>query len=672
MIVTPFSFPSFVSTTLFLLFRCDRLVPPLPLVARRSVMLGYPRLSFLILVSLLLITACSDDSPSGTGGTPDTTPPAVESVTPVDALHFDVRFSEPIRDVNPYYFSNDFLLVEAPGASAAGSTAAALPGDTLRIAVATLKPDKRTVAIATASSMNGLTYSLSVTGISDLHGNQVVTPLQTLFTASNAPDTTPPQILQMTPRPGDVDVPVNAGVLITFSEPVKYTSNSISWTSRNEPIYLRQYDADLYLSRISLFPDSPLPHNEVQRIALSGLTDISGNPVADTNWSFRTTSDKIAPTMVSTSPYNLATNVNVNQNITISFSEPLRFISWSISPYPGEFTVDSSSEGKTFTIDPPDPLLENQQYTITFSPGSINDTAGNGNTTLQQTVFTTGAKLAGGSIAGTIMGDPGSASADPTSALVIAQGKANTAVTTVIADNTYLLAHLPDGTMRQVFAIFDTNRDNQYYTFDGDAWGGYGLDMTMGDYSPDSVVVDNGSHVKGINFAIVDPSVIAGSIDYHGAFAGTNHNVWTGLFHASTFDPGNPNPVWAAVNGADDYSWRFVVGTNELTDGDYYVGGFIDINDDDSYTPGVEPTGMYGGLNSPTRLHIENGNDFLHIVIPMEDPASVSQRSSAAKSVRWPIHRPDRNLQSLMDTLDAAAAKINQPSRQTFAPPDVK
>jgi hypothetical protein len=25
-----------------------------------------------------------------------------------------------------------------------------------------------------------------------------------------------------------------------------------------------------------------------------------------------------------------------------------------------------------------------------------------------------------------------------------------------------------------------------------------------------------------------------------------------------------------------------------------------------------------------------------------------------------------------MDTLDAAAAKINQPSRQTFAPPDVK
>jgi hypothetical protein len=42
---------------------------------------------------VLAFVACSDDGGTS-GGTPDTTPPAVTSVTAIDRFHLDVAFSE--------------------------------------------------------------------------------------------------------------------------------------------------------------------------------------------------------------------------------------------------------------------------------------------------------------------------------------------------------------------------------------------------------------------------------------------------------------------------------------------------------------------------------------------------------------------------------------------------
>jgi len=630
-------------------------------------MCGYSRLSFLVVLSLLVVTGCSDDGPPALGPT-DSMPPTIAAVIPVDALHFDVTFSEPIRESRPNQWVSKFQLFEAVSAPGTGSLAAASPGDPLPISTAYLEPNQKTVSIVTALSMNGRPYNLTVVGVSDLHGNELARPLQALFTASNVPDTTPPQIVAQSPSPGAIDMPVNAGVRVKFSEPVEYAPGDITWTSQSGPVYVSRIDVG-DPTEILLFGDAPLTHNELQHVAISGVNDMSGNSIVGANWSFRTTSDKVGPEVVSTSPYNSASNVNVNKSIVIACSKPLEFVSWSTEPHI-DFDVEFANDTKTMTMYPYQPLLENQQYIITFYPGSIYDTHGNGNAKLQQTVFTTGRRLAGGSIAGTIMGDPGTASADPTGALIILYG--NAAVTTVLADNTYSLPHLPDGTVQRVFAVFDTNRDNVYDTYNGDAWGTYGVDATKGDYDPDSVLIDNGSRAREINFGIVDPSVIAGNVDYRGAYAGTNHDVWAGLFHAPEYDAGRATPFWAESGGSDDYTFSFLLTDNPFPDGNYYVGAFIDMDGDGSYTPGVEPFGMYGGVSSPTLIHVANANDFRHIVIPLADPSTASQRNPATTTLRWPLHHMDRKIQSLMDTINAAAAKASRSSSHPLASSHVK
>jgi hypothetical protein len=198
------------------------------------------------------------------------------------------------------------------------------------------------------------------------------------------------------------------------------------------------------------------------------------------------------------------------------------------------------------------------------------------------------------------------------------------------------------------------------------------VDATRGDYDSDSVLIDNGARVREINFAIVDPSAIFGNIDYRGAYAGTQHKVWAGLFHAPEYDAANAMPFSAESRGSDDYTFSFLLTDNPFPDGNYYVGGFVDMDDDGWYTPGLEPFGMYGGVSSPTLIHVDNGRDFPHIVVPVADPSTAPQRNPATTALRWPLHHMDRKIQSLMDAINAAAAKANRSSNQPSVSSHVK
>ncbi len=600
------------------------------------------------ILALAVIGCSSDSTPTGGGGgSTDTTPPSISSVTAVDAYHFDVTFNEDVRKDTAEY-PDHYLIVE-------GTTplpALAAPGDTVLVATASLGTDKRTVSITTQQGMSAVPYDLSVSGVADVSGNEIKTPVTTSFTGSGDPDLTPPQIVYRSPAPNATGVPVGSPVIFQFSEPVSYASvqSGVTWTVAGGgsavPFDLSSENSISF----ALNPSTLMATNTLYTVTLTGVQDFAVNVMPTTSWSFRTTptADSTPPTLVSSTPADGATNVNVNTNLSLTFSEAVNQVTFDVLvvPDPGSGVATWSNGGKTVTFDPDLPLATNQQYTLTILPGSVEDLAGNGIASIVTINFTTGAMLDTGRIRGTIAGDPASATAnDPTGALVgaadanpLATDNFNLLGSAIVAANdTYDIQHLQDGTFH-IIAIMDSNGDGQLDPSTGDAIGLYGIDLGIGDLSPDSVTITGGNQVTGINFPLFDTSAVTGSVSYDGGYASGFYNAFVALFDTTAFDPGNVPDYGTTVSWPYNVEFRFDTFDNGLLDGTYYAAAYLDVNSNGVYDPNTDPAGIYGGV-SPIPIHLENGNDVLGITIVMVDPVVVGQ---ASPGVAWPVNRESR------------------------------
>lgn len=601
----------------------------------------------------LALAACSDDSSGpGGGGTTDTTPPGVTTVTPVDAFHVDVTFNEQVTKSSAEDESHYTLTPVALSVVSATSTKGVIG-----VSDATLKNDKKTVTLTTSSSMSGLNFDLGITGVSDTHGNDITEGVSKPFTGSDNPDVTAPQIIEKSPAAGATNVPIGTTVTIKFSELLNNTTftGGVSWTSGAGPVeFSITHDGTQY----TLTPAAALGYNEIQTIGLTGVQDPSGNTLIDTEWSFTTTNvtDHTPPTLVSTSPANLATGVNVEANLSLTFSEAVNqtIFDVQLAPDPGDGVATWSNGGKTVTFDPAVPLLANQQYTLTVYPNGVLDLAGNGIVGLHTVVFTTASSLEVGSIAGTISGDPGSEAADPTGAtLIAADGRPfetsfNILGSTIVAaNNSYTVSHLPDGNY-WLLSILDTSGDGHLDPSDGDAIGAYGADFATADLDPDSVVVAAGAHLTGINFTMIDPTALKGTVSYSGVNQG-EFPVLVGVFTSAGFNP-TDSPVGVADAFGVDHEWSFNTLDQPIPDGDYYLGAFMDL--DFSGDPGPnEPSGFYGGLPAPTAVHIANGNDISGIVIPISDPLTAA---TSSLNVAWPAAKHNAAFQRMAEAVRQA------------------
>ena len=607
----------------------------------------------------LALAACSDDSSGPGGGTTDTTPPGVAAVTPIDALHVDVTFNEQVTkssaEDESHYTLAAVALPVAPASSAMGGVA---------VSDATLKNDKKTVTLTTNTSMAGLNFNLGVTGVSDTHGNDITEGVTKPFTGSNDPDVTAPQIIEKAPAAGATNVAIGTTVTIKFSELVDYTSftGGVSWGSGAGPVgFTISNDGTLF----TLTPAAALGYNEIQTISLTGVQDPSGNTLLDTEWSFTTTNtvDNTPPTLVSTSPANLATGVDVNANLSLTFSEAVNQSEFNVqlAPDPGDGVATWSNGGKTVTFDPTAPLLADQQYTLTIYPLGVTDLAGNGINGLHTVVFTTASSLAPGSIAGTITGDPGSEASDPTGATVIAadgrpfESAFNILGSTKVAgNNTYTISHLPDG-FYWLLSVLDTSGDGNLDPSDGDAIGAYGADFATSDLDPDSVAVTEGSHLTGINFTMIDPSAISGTVVYTGAAKG-DYPVFVGLFDTSGFSS-TDEPVAGTEAFGVEHVWGFNTLDQLLADDTFYAGAFMDLNNNGTFDAGSDPSGFYGGLPTPTSLNISNGHDISGIVIPISDPAPPA---NASLSQTWPAAKHNAVFQRMCDAVRQAQLQASK------------
>jgi hypothetical protein len=109
------------------------------------------------------------------------------------------------------------------------------------------------------------------------------------------------------------------------------------------------------------------------------------------------TTDTKAPTVVGITPANGATNVPLDQVITVAFSEKLASATVSATTFtvvPTVGTVALSADGTIATLTPV-VLLPSTQYTVTLTTG-ITDAAGNALAQNSVTTFTTGTSGGGG------------------------------------------------------------------------------------------------------------------------------------------------------------------------------------------------------------------------------------------------------------------------------------
>src|SRR6185369_6356194 len=142
-------------------------------------------------------------------------------------------------------------------------------------------------------------------------------------------------------------------------------------------------------STFTLTPTSPLPFSTVCTVTVTANqitdTDVIDPPdqmASNFVFSFTTAGPTdSAPTVLTTTPANLATNVAVDSNIVINFSESVTASASAFSVQcptgsPQSFAQSASPSG-TFTLNPDSDLPYSTTCTVTVTASQISDTDAN-------------------------------------------------------------------------------------------------------------------------------------------------------------------------------------------------------------------------------------------------------------------------------------------------------
>lgn len=333
------------------------------------------------------IAGCGDDDKPNNS---DTTPPTVSSTTPANGAtlvslssNVTAEFSEDMDSTT--ITSATFTLTQGANPVAGTVSYSSNPG-------ATFNPD--------ADLLPNTTYTATITtGAEDLAGNGLDEGYVWSFTTGAAPDVTPPTVTATVPADAAVNVSVNAVITATFSEPLSpatVTTASFLVLRGITPVT----GTVTYAGNTATFtPDAELQTNtEFTATITVGVTDLSGNHLAAEHvWSFTTEAgaDVTPPTVISTVPANLATNVSVSANVTANFSEAMNAATITTASFTlkqGANTVASAVTytGTTATLNPNADLAFNTLYTATLTVAAT-DLAGNALTVPVVWTFTTAA-----------------------------------------------------------------------------------------------------------------------------------------------------------------------------------------------------------------------------------------------------------------------------------------
>jgi Ca2+-binding RTX toxin-like protein/methionine-rich copper-binding protein CopC len=296
----------------------------------------------------------TESGPSITGRTP-----AVNATNVAANGNITATFSEQVTGIS----STSFRVTDSTGASVAAAVSYNLFTRT-----ATLNP--------TANLLTSRTYTVQLTnGITDLTGNPI-TATTWNFTTEAAP-----VIAGRTPAVNGTNVATNRNLAVTFSEPVRGVSAGtvkLRTTAGKLVPATVSYNAAKRTATVN--PMAILPSSTRFTVSLSnGITDVNGNRLAASSWSFKTES---RPTVSKRTPGSGAKSVSRSGNVHVKFSEAVSGVSRSsfkLVDSKGKTVsakVSYNSRTKTATLNPSSKLKSNATYKVRLS-SSIKDASGN-------------------------------------------------------------------------------------------------------------------------------------------------------------------------------------------------------------------------------------------------------------------------------------------------------
>jgi hypothetical protein len=217
-------------------------------------------------------------------------------------------------------------------------------------------------------------YTVRIAGINDLAGNPLAVLPDSFSFTTIVGDTVKPVISGTSPANGATEVALDAVIYVAFSEPMDTLSliGSMTPSPNEEPTWNATMDTLILVH-------DPLTTNTTYKIVITGIYDLVGNPLAVLPDSFSFTTivgDTVKPYIVSTSPADGDSNVVLDADVVMIFSEPidtLSFMGYNSPLHPMNMTWSATMD--TLTLTPAIPFSYNTTYTFYDTAGT--DLAGN-------------------------------------------------------------------------------------------------------------------------------------------------------------------------------------------------------------------------------------------------------------------------------------------------------
>ena len=261
--------------------------------------------------------------------------------------------------------------------------------------------------VATFTPNHSLAFSTLYTAtITTGLTNAVGTPMSSNYVWSfiTVPATSAPMVISTVPANLAVNVSTNQAILATFSEAmtattIKKATFTLAGPGTTAVTGTVTYDASGSVATFT--PATALANSTLYTATITtGVTGLSGTAMASNYvWTFTTAaaSNTTPPTVISTIPLNLATNVPLNQIVSASFSKAMNPATINSTNFTLQAAaggnvaglVAYAAVGNTLVFTPSANLVASTQYRATITTG-VTDLSGNASVTAYTWTFTTG------------------------------------------------------------------------------------------------------------------------------------------------------------------------------------------------------------------------------------------------------------------------------------------
>lgn len=184
-------------------------------------------------------------------------------------------------------------------------------------------------------------------------------------------DMSAPTVTHVSPADGTSGVGVDTILVATFSEQVSHTTSGF---------FLEEVNGTV-ASTVGYVSQTAVKFTPLQQLApftlytatlTSAITDLTGNALATTTWSFTTGADTVAPVVNGQTPDADDTDVSVSAAVRADFSEPVIGVSSASMTLeqagsPIAATVTYLAASQTARLKPAAPLAPSTTYTVKLS-----------------------------------------------------------------------------------------------------------------------------------------------------------------------------------------------------------------------------------------------------------------------------------------------------------------